>query len=317
MTEFEPHPDCDDMTADEIRAAINDAEQDLKLAREVGNEDLKVWLTQKIRLLEAGLARRNGNNNGGECEQFSSYPYGVEDGRIVRYQSVKEGQVVSSPLCNFSAQIAEEVLLDDGAESHREFVIQGCLDTNAALTQARVTAARFPSMNWVGEAWGRRAIVNAGTSTKDHLRAAIQKLSPNARDRSVFAHTGWRKIGNRWTYLSGSTAGGNFEVELGTELVRYGMPAVAEDPVGAMKLSLSFLRLAPLRITAPLFAACYRAPLCAAYPQDLSVWLEGRTGSLKSTDGKAGLLSARHHHLHRRGASARAKLARANHRHRA
>jgi hypothetical protein len=163
-------------------------------------------------------------------------------------------------------------------------VIEGRLDTKAMLPETRVMVARFPSMNWVGESWGRRAIVNAGNSTRDHLRVAIQKLSPNARDRYVFTHTGWRKIGSQWRYLSGSTTGNSdCEVDLGTELARYRMPAVAGDPVGAMKLSLSLLKVAPLRITAPLFAACFRAPLCGAYPQDLSIWLEGRTGSMKST----------------------------------
>ena len=150
------------------------------------------------------------------------YPYAVEDGRIVRYQTVKERQVISQPLCNFDAKIKEEIVLDDGAETHREFVIKGRLDTEAMLPETRVMVARFPSMNWVGESWGRRAIVNAGTSTKDHLRVAIQKLSPDARDRYVFTHTGWRKIGNQWRYLSGSTIGNSgFEVDLGTELARY------------------------------------------------------------------------------------------------
>jgi hypothetical protein len=116
------------------------------------------------------------------------------------------------------------------------------------------------------------------------LRGAIQKLSPNARDRHVFTHTGWRKIGSQWIYLSGNTAGTNeFEVDLGSELLCYKLPPVTDDSVGAMKLSLNFLKLAPLRITAPLFAACYRAPLCGAHPQDLSIWIEGRTGSMKST----------------------------------
>jgi hypothetical protein len=218
------------------------------------------------------------------ADSTAAYPYGIEDGRIVRYQTVKEGQTISQSLCNFVAEIKEEVVLDDGADPQRAFLIEGRLDTKAMLPETRVAVARFPSMNWVGESWGRRAIVNAGNSTKDHLRVAIQKLSPNARDRYIFTHTGWRKIGSRWIYLSGSTTGNSdFEVDLGTELMRYRMPTIVGDHVSAMKLSLSLLKVAPLRIMAPLFAACFRAPLCGAYPQDLSIWLEGRTGSLKSS----------------------------------
>src|SRR5262249_17769108 len=104
------------------------------------------------------------------------------------------------------------------------------------------------------------------------------------RERYVFTHTGWRKIGNEWIYLSGSMEGNqDFEVNLGPELARYKLPLIADDPVEAMRASLKLLDLAPYKITAPLFAACYRAPLVSAFPQDLSVWLEGKTGSLKSS----------------------------------
>ena len=214
---------------------------------------------------------------------LDAYPYGVEDGRIVRWQSVKDGQVIVQPLCNFDVKITEEIVLDSGVESQRAFVLAGKLDTGAVLPPSRVSVARFASMNWVSESWGRAAIVNAGSATKDHLRVAIQKLSYDARDRRVFTHTGWRKIDGEWMYLSSTTQGGDFEVELGPELARYRLPALAVDEVEAMKLSLTFLKVAPLRITAPLLAAAFRAPLCGAYPQDLSIWLEGRTGSMKST----------------------------------
>lgn len=213
----------------------------------------------------------------------SAYPYGVEDGRIVHYRQTKDA-VVADSLCNFDAEIQEEILLDDGAEAQRAFIVEGRLDTQAALPAARVPVAKFSSMNWVAECWGRRAIVNAGSSTRDHLRVAIQKLSPNARDRHVYTHTGWRTINNQWLYLSGSTADADgFEVDLGSELQRYRLPVCAEDRVGAMKVSLELLKVAPLKVSAPLLSAAFRAPLCTAHPQDLSIWLEGRTGSMKST----------------------------------
>src|SRR5260221_11809300 len=50
-----------------------------------------------------------------------------------------------------------------------------------------------------------------------------------------------------------------------------------------MHHSLSLLEIAPLSVTVPLLAAVYRAPLASALPLDFSLWLEGFTGSLKST----------------------------------
>ena len=124
-------------------------------------------------------------------------------------------------------------------------------------------------------------------STRDCLREAIQLLSPSAASRHVFTHTGWRHIGDQWIYLSASGAigAGGYEVDLGPELARYALPLHPHEPVAAMRASLNLLRggIAPLKVMAPLFGAIYRAPTANALPIDVSLWLEGTTGSLKST----------------------------------
>jgi len=242
--------------------------------------------TERYEPRQEGQSQRESGpkaNDGATKETPSAYPYGVEGGRIVRYRQTKEGVVVD-PLCNFDARVKEEIVLDDGAEITRAYLIDGRLDTGRPLAAARIPVSQFASMAWVSSSWGVQAVVRAGMNTKDCLREAIQRLSPEAKMRHIFSHTGWRKIGNDWIYISGNiTDGADFEVDLGPELTRYRVPSVAADPVGAMKRSLSLLNVAPLRITAPLFASCYRAPLVSAFPQDLSLWLEGVTGSMKST----------------------------------
>src|SRR5262249_17875133 len=151
-------------------------------------------------------------------------------------------------------------ILDDGAETTRAFVIDGSLQDGTKLSAVRIAASRFTPMAWVTESWGMRAVVCAGNGAKDYLREAVQRLSPQPRLRHIFTHTGWRWIGERWIYLSGTMTGkGDYEIDLGTELSRYKLPAIADDAVGAMRTSLRLLDLAPLRITAPLLASCYRA----------------------------------------------------------
>jgi hypothetical protein len=222
----------------------------------------------------------------GKALKLRAGPYSVRDGRICRDRQTKEG-IITESLCNFACRATEQELRDDGLnEPVRNYVIEGTLDDGTSLPVARVAASKFPAMNWTEESWGMRCVVRAGNGTKDFLREAIKLFSANVRLRRIYTHTGWRKLDNRWIYLGGSTAGegdGNYEIDLGPDLTRYRLPAVADDPVGAMKLSLKLLNLAPLRITAPLFSAVFRAPLSSSLPMDMSLWLEGRTGSLKST----------------------------------
>ncbi len=228
-------------------------------------------------------SRDNGKQHNSQ-HKYSSGPYRIENGCIVRIKHVKD-ELIAEPLCNFNARVTEEIILDDGVETTRAFVIEGQLDSGETLSPARIPASRFNGMNWVTDTWGLRAVVRAGSATRDYLREAIQRLSPNARHRQVFKHTGWREIKGQWIYLTTNGAVGkdDFEVDLGSELSRYRLPREIDDPVGAMRISLQLLDTAPLVITAPLWASVFRAPLASAYPVDLSIWLEGLTGSLKST----------------------------------
>jgi hypothetical protein len=211
-------------------------------------------------------------------------PYRLKDGCLCREKQTRDGPVTEA-LCNFTAEVTEEVILDDGAEPTRAFVLTGRLDTGVVLPPARVSASRFAGMTWVPDHWGLRAVVRAGMTTRDYLREAIQRLSPDAARRHVFTHTGWRTFEGTWAYLTAGGAIGRdgVEMDLGPELARYCLPPVAIEARAAFRASLALLEVAPLSITVPLWAAVFRAPLIAASPVDLSLWLEGRTGTLKST----------------------------------
>jgi DNA polymerase-1 len=72
-------------------------------------------------------------------------------------------------------------------------------------------------------------------------------------------------------------------VALPPALARYQLPTVPSDVVGAVRQSLRLLAVAPLAVTVPLWGAVYRAPLATFCPADVTVWVEGQSGSLKST----------------------------------
>lgn len=55
-----PHPEAESMTAAEMRDAIAEAEDNLKIAREAKDAQHEAWFAQEIRLLESTLAKRNG-----------------------------------------------------------------------------------------------------------------------------------------------------------------------------------------------------------------------------------------------------------------
>jgi hypothetical protein len=185
-------------------------------------------------------------------------------------------------LTNFTARIMTDISRDDGAEVARAFEIVARIgDRSETFT---VPAAQFATMRWPTEHMGSRAVVYAGQGTADHARVAIQLLSGTTAARTVFTHTGWRKVGGQCIYLHGDggigPSGGiqGVQVDLPPELAYFRFQ-LSHDPVAAIRTSLKLLDLGPDRITIPVYGAILRAILGGA---DFSLLLYGATGVFKT-----------------------------------
>jgi len=218
---------------------------------------------------------------------FTGTPYLIEKGRLCFLKQVGGGRNVAqvvTPLCNFVAQCPEELIKDDGRESTREFVITGTLDSGQTLPPAIVKATEFRGMGWVNKQWGMAANIAAGQSSQDRVREAIQCLSRTARQRTIYTHSGWRKINGVWVFLHGGGAINGpegIEVDLGPDLSRYRLPAPGGPE--AAQASFQLLEVAPPEITYPIQSCIYLSVLADLLKVNFSLWPLGPTGSLKST----------------------------------
>jgi hypothetical protein len=215
-------------------------------------------------------------------------PYRIVDGGFVYVKNTREGELPQR-LTTFTAWVEEELIRDDGAEEKRVYRLAGEA-RDKPLPKVDVPAARFGSMNWTSDRWGLAAGITAGPGARDCAREAIELYSSGARIRYLYAHTGWRELpGRQFVYLHADGAigaeGVEVEVELEPGLERYALPdsCTSEELAEAVRQSISFLTLAPMRITAPLLAAAYLAPLSEIIVPDFTVWFWGPTGTLKST----------------------------------
>jgi hypothetical protein len=215
--------------------------------------------------------------------RFSSQ-YDVIDGVMCWLKSTSEG-ISEVPLCNFNARVTQDITRDNGVEGSRFFRIEGSLPSGDKLDTIETTAASFSSLSWVTSEWGMRTVISAGSSSKDRLREAIQLQSMQARRRIVYTHTGWREIDGEMTFLTAAGAMGreDVEVEMDSALQRYQLLEPAGDPREAIQKSLEFLKVAPPETTMPLWAAMYLAPLTEFIDTSFTLWMEGASGSFKST----------------------------------
>ena len=227
-------------------------------------------------------------------EEFRGTQYSIENGGFVRELNASQmlsalisGADPFTRITNFVAEIVEETTVDDGAEARRHFRLRGVSEDRVNLPEVDVPASQFPSMAWVAEHWGVIANIAAGMGTKDQLREAIQLYSRNAPQRFIYQHTGYRLRGEKRVYLHGGGAVGTegIEVELQDRLAHYVLPHHVNhnDVPLAVRTSLRLLDLAPDRVTVPLLALAYLAPVSEILPPDFVLWLWAATGNLKST----------------------------------
>jgi len=211
--------------------------------------------------------------------------YTIEEGIVCWLKPTPSGEVLT-PLCNFDARAVEDVVKDSGIEQLRFFVIEGRLASGKPLPRVQLPANRFNSMGWVSEEWGMEAVIAAGVTLKDRLREAIQLRSGDVIQRRIYTHTGWRQLGGKYVFLTASGALGlpGVEVELDSPLQRYHLPLEATSDIKeAIKVSLDFLSIGEARITVPLWAAMYLAPLSEVLDPAFTLWQVGPTGTFKST----------------------------------
>lgn len=213
------------------------------------------------------------SDNGDETD------YAVGGGR---FWYLKRG-ALPVPLTDFTAQIVEDVTRDDGAEQVRSFVITGKSASGKVLRSARVPAHVFDSMNWLSREWGVDATITPDWNAAGRARYTIKLISRDAAQRHVYAHLGWRKIGDAWCYLHGGGAVGTDGVSVELEALRhYRLPDRVENVSGALALSLALLDVAPRAVTIPCIATTYRAAIESLCRANFTLWTWGETGVLKS-----------------------------------
>lgn len=242
----------------------------------------------------SGGANGGGGGDDGPFANREVGQYRLADGVIYQLKNTREGEQIQIPLANFACLIVEQVHRDDGLEDETVFAVEGRLNSGRALSRVEVPAASFAGMAWVLKHWGALPVLYAGQSVKDNFRAGVQMLSGEVHSRTVYAHSGWRRIGAAWHYLHGAGAvaadgqPAGVEVDMGKgHMGRYVLPAplpAGKPHVVAVRRLLDFLELAPGNpaLGAALLAAVCRAPLAEAYRVDHGLFLAGTSGAQKS-----------------------------------
>ena len=210
------------------------------------------------------------------------------------YSEIKERRLhfMGEPLCNFWARISHELMVDDGLNPPTvRYSIAGGLADGQPLQPVQVEARAFGNLDWVPDNWGMRPIITLPPGKSYLVARAIQEVSIESVQREkLYTFTGWHECDGQRGFLSASgwlNADGlndQVRVDLGSNNLRhYALPKDSVDREAAVRATLDFLALGPRKVTAPLWAAMYAAPLTSLRPMNAVLSVYGTTQSGKST----------------------------------
>lgn len=145
----------------------------------------------------------------------------------------------------------------------------------------------------IGSSWDKHCILSAGNGNTARLREAMQNVSRQTmNEKTIYTHTGFRRIDNNLCYLChGGVIGNveNVETDLsGDKLQQYCFTDKECDTSNSIKRSLSSIEVADYSITMPLLATIYLAPLKSLLAEnnifaDCIVFVQGQSGVRKSS----------------------------------
>ena len=217
-----------------------------------------------------------------------------EDTDGAQYSEIKDERLhfMGDPLGNFWAKISHVLMVDDGLNPPTvRYSINGGLAGGQSLQPVQIDARSFSKLDWIPDNWGMRPIVSLPPGKSYLLARAIQEVSMDCVQRErLYTFTGWHEHDGHRGFLSASgllTKDGlndQIRVDLGANNLRhYAMPKEQTNQADAVRASLEFLTLGPRKVTAPLWAAMYAAPLTSLRPLNAVLSVYGTTQSGKST----------------------------------
>ena len=225
------------------------------------------------------------NENENKIKDFYSAPYYTENGCLC-YLPVGRQDSPGIMLCNFAPRIVREVIVDDGAEKTRRYLIGGTDANGNEISPVEIPAGELEKMAWIANCLDASCDLCVVSQVEKHVRCAIKSTARFAEKQYIFSHTGWKKIDGAWQYLLPGDE--TYRVEMKGKQRNYrGTDTCTEDDLRKL---FCFLRsnLMPDEIILPCIALVFLSPLNEFLRQighepKFLLTLIGRTGSMKST----------------------------------
>lgn len=227
-------------------------------------------------------------------KMLENFGLGVRQGYLCKISQGKDGEV-ATPISNFLPFITKQITYTNGKDEFTNYGVKALLlQSKKELPEITVTKDELESVSYAtNPEWNIQAIKEPIRNVEDTIRYVTQLISKdNIECKKVYAHTGFMRVNGKLVYLSNGKVIGDvkdLDVDLSLDrLEQYSFTEKKFDLKDAAKTSYSILDVADHKITIPLQACVFLAPLVSLFAEngmfaDFTLWVEGPTGSRKSS----------------------------------
>ena len=219
-------------------------------------------------------------------ESVYEKPYLVKDGCLYEEVTTKN-KTEHVKLADFVPVLKSEVTYDDGTEPKKMFKVAATHRTGEVMPEQLVSADEMMSMKWMLQRWGKNGSAVPKQSILARISHAIMHPKAEPDHETIYAQTGWKKIGGRYKFLM-PNENSPYTVELQGKLSSYVFTEkCSPDDLVYLSAMLDNV-IAPAKVMLPMLAVTFLSPLnhflkeAGCEPKFVTA-LIGKTGSRKST----------------------------------
>lgn len=234
-------------------------------------------------------------------DKLAEIGYGINACKLCKVMEDKVNGIQYIPISNFVPIIIKQTTYSNDKDNNTFYKLKGVLlKDGTELPEITVGRDELEKTSYyMAEEWKLQAIKEPAYGVDERIKYVTQSISQgDIICEKVYAHTGFIRIDGKLVYLyHGGVIGDvkNLQVDLSLDkLEQYHFSDIEYlddlDFVhqNAIRTSASIIDVAPPEITVPLIATVYLAPLRSLLSEngllaDFIVWIEGKTGTRKSS----------------------------------
>jgi hypothetical protein len=193
----------------------------------------------------------------------TQWPYFLHEGGMWMHQKDRDGTAKAPlPLCNFTARITSEIVLDDGERQEELYVLTAsCQRRTRTIELKRTEYESEAALGRIVAALGACARVNPRTQPK-YVLDAVKAFSQEVQEQIIHTHTGWQ--GGRYLLANGFVDAEGWHAGVGCQLPQR-LQRYQLTPSGSITAALQvfdrLLELAPASVMVPLIGGVLLAPI--------------------------------------------------------